>query len=207
MTTDPNLGAAAPALIDRIKNILLTPQAEWDRIASEPADVNKLYIGYVLPLAALSAICTFVGMSIFGIMGIRMGIVPGAVTAVIQVIMALVGVFVLAFVTNALAPTFGSQQDIGQAHKLAAYSSTAGFLAGVFTLFPPLSILAIVGLYSLALLYIGLPRLMKTPEDKRIGYFVTILIVCIVVGIVMNVVLMNVRGLIPGAAPTIVYGG
>lgn len=207
MTTDPNLGAAAPALIDRIKNILLTPQAEWDRIAGEPADVNKIYMGYVLPLAALSAICTFVGMSVFGIMGIRMGIVPGAVTAIIQVIMALVGVFVLAFVANALAPTFGSQQDMGQAHKLAAYSSTAGFLAGVFTLFPPLGILAIVGLYSFALLYIGLPRLMKTPEDKRIGYFVTILIVCIVVGIVLNVVLVSVRGLIPGATPTIVYGG
>src|SRR5262245_19860553 len=159
MTIDPNLGAAAPALIDRIKNILLTPQSEWDRIAAEPADVNKLYMGYVLPLAALSAICTFIGMSIFGIMGFRIGIVPGAVTAVVQVLMALVGVFVLAFVTNALAPTFGSQQDMGQAHKLAAYSSTAGFLAGVFTLFPPLSMLAIVGLYSLALLYIGLPRL------------------------------------------------
>jgi len=207
MTTDPNLGAAAPGLVDRIKNILLTPQAEWDRIAGEPADVNKLYMGYVLPLAALSAICTFVGMSIFGIMGIRIGIVPGAITAIIQVLMALVGVFVLAFVTNALAPTFGSQQDMGQAHKLAAYSSTAGFLAGVFTLFPPLSILAIVGLYSLALLYIGLPRLMKTPEDKRIGYFAAILIVCIVVGIVLNIVMMNVRGLIPGAVPTLVYGG
>jgi hypothetical protein len=163
-------------------------------------------MGYVLPLAALSAVCTFIGMSIFGIMGFRIGIVPGAVTAIVQVLMALVGVFALAFITNALAPTFGSQPDIGQAHKLAAYSSTAGFLAGVFTLFPPLGMLAIVGLYSLALLYIGLPRLMKTPEDKRIGYFVTIIVICIVIGIVLNVLLMNVRGMMPGAAPTIVYG-
>ena len=200
MTIDPNLGASAPGLVDRIRNILLTPQAEWDRISGEPADVSKLYMGYVLPLAALSALCAFVGMSVFGIMGIRIGIVPGLVGAILQVVMALVGVFVLAFVTNALAPTFGSQQNIGQAHKLAAYSSTAGFLAGVFALFPPLAILALLGIYSLVLLYIGLPRMMKTPEDKRIPYFVTIIVVCIVVGIVLNFLMLSVRGMLPGAS-------
>jgi hypothetical protein len=115
--------------------------------------------------------------------------------------------FVLAFVTNALAPTFGSQQDMGQAHKLAVYGSTAAFLAGVFTILPMLAILSIVGLYSLALLYIGLPRLMKTPEDKRLGYFITIIVVCIVVGIVLNVVMGSVRGMIPGyGAPSYTFG-
>ncbi len=198
MTTDPNLGASAPGLVDRIRNILLTPQAEWDRISYEPADVSKLYMGYVLPLAAVSALCAFVGMTMFGMMGIRIGIAPGLVGAVLQVIMAMVGVFVLAFVTNALAPTFGSQQNIGQAHKLAAYGCTAFFLAGIFTLFPPLSILALVGLYSFVLIYIGLPRMMKTPEDKRIGYFITIIIVSIVVGIVLNYVMANLIRMIPG---------
>jgi hypothetical protein len=197
MTTDPML-AGSPGLVDRIKNILLQPATEWDRIAAEPADVSKLYTGYLLPLAVLAALCAFVGMSLIGVMGFRVGLVPGLVSAVIQVVMALVGVFVLAFVTNALAPTFGSQQDMGQAHKLAVYSSTAGLLAGVFMILPPLAILGIVGLYSFVLLYIGLPRLMKTPEDKRIGYFVTIIIVCIVVGVVLNTLMLTARGMIPG---------
>jgi|CXWL01.1.fsa_nt_gi hypothetical protein len=205
MTIEPT--SASAGLIDRIKNILLTPKAEWDRIAGEPVDVGKLYMGYVLPLAALSAVCAFVGMSVVGIMGFRIGLVPGLIGAAIQVAMALVGVFVLAFVTNALAPTFGSQQNMGQAHKLAVYGSTAGFLAGVFTIFPPLAVLGIVGLYSLALIYIGLPRLMKTPEDKRIGYFATIIVVCIVVGIVLSVVMTSVRGLVPGyGAPGYTFG-
>jgi len=52
MTMDPT-GAGTAGLVDRVKNILLTPQAEWDKIAAEPADLNKLYLGYVLPLAAL----------------------------------------------------------------------------------------------------------------------------------------------------------
>lgn len=195
MTVDPNLGASAPGLVDRIRNILLTPQSEWDRISNEPADVSKLYMGYVLPLAVLLAVCTFVGMALF----VRIGIVTGFAEAILQVIRALVMVFVVAFIINALAPTFGSQQNLGQAHKLAAYSFTALFVSGVSLLIPLLGILVLAGLvYSLALLYIGLPRMMKTPEDKRIGYFITIIVVCIVVGIVLNFVMANVIRMVPG---------
>ncbi len=204
MTIDPT-GAATSGLVERVKNILLTPQAEWERIDAEPADVNKIYMGYVLPLAALSAICAFIGMSVFGLtlMGTtyRVGVVPGAIGAVIQVAAGVGGVFLMAFIANALAPTFGSQQNMGQAHKLAAYGSTAGFLAGVFSIFPPIAMLGIVGLYSLYLIYVGLPKMMKTPDDKRIGYFLSVIVVAIIAGIILSVVLGTLRGLV-GAGVT-----
>lgn len=200
MTIDPT-GAAASGLIDRIKNILLTPQAEWEKIAAEPADVSKIYTGYVLPLAVFSALCGFIGMAFIGVLGWRLGIVPGLIAAIIQVAMGLCSVFIMAFIANALAPSFGSRQDMGQAHKLAAYGSTAFFLAGVFAIFPPLGILALVGLYSFALIYIGLPRLMGTPEDKRVGYLASIIVIAIVVGIVINMVVGRVLLMVPGYAP------
>jgi len=195
MTIDP-ASEGATNLVERIKSVLMTPQAAFDRIATEPADIGKLYTGYVLPLAAAAALATFIGtvfigVSAFGVTA-RTGLIPGAVNAVLQVAFAVGGVYVMALVANALAPNFGSQQDVGQAHKLAAYSSTAGFIAGLFMLLPPLAILGIVGLYSLALLYIGLPRLMKTPEDKRVPYFLTILVVCIVVGIVAGMLMGSI---------------
>lgn len=199
MTLDIN-APGSTGLVDRVKNIILKPQDEWNKIAGEPADVAKIYTGYVLPLAVLSALCAFIGTAFIGFMGFRVGIVPGLVGAVLQVVLVLACIFVLALIINALAPTFGSQQDQGQAHKLAAYSATAGLLAGVFMILPPLAMLAIVGIYSWVLLYIGLPRLMKTPEDKRIGYFITIIIVSIVVAIVLNVAMKTVRGFIPGYA-------
>jgi len=197
MTMDPT-GAAASGLIERAKNILLTPQAEWQKIAAEPADVNKIYTGYVLPLAAFAAVCGFIGMAFIGVLGWRVGLVPGLIGAVIQTVMGLVSVFVLAFITNALAPSFGSRQDMGQAHKLAAYGSTAFFVAGVFAIFPPLGILALAGLYSFALIYIGLPRLMGTPEDKRLVYLIVIIVVAIVVGFVLNMVVAQVMLMVPG---------
>lgn len=197
MTMDPT-GAAASGLIERAKNILLTPQAEWQKIAAEPADVNKIYTGYVLPLAAFAAVCGFIGMAFIGVLGWRVGLVPGLIGAVIQTVMGLASVFVLAFITNALAPSFGSRQDMGQAHKLAAYGSTAFFVAGVFAIFPPLGILALAGLYSFALIYIGLPRLMGTPEDKRLVYLIVIIVVAIVVGFVLNMVVAQVMLMVPG---------
>ncbi len=197
MSTEPaNLGA--PNIIERAKNILLTPQAEWERIAAEPADVNKLYIGYVLPLAALAAVAGFIGMSVFGVsafgVSYRVPMVTGAISALVQVVAYMGGVYILAMIANALAPSFGSTQDQGQAHKLMAYSFTASLLAGLFAVLPALSILGLLGLYSFALLFIGLPRLMKTPADKRIGYLATLIILGIVVFLVIGVVLGAVRG-------------
>ncbi|OQW63473.1 MAG: hypothetical protein A4S17_06910 [Proteobacteria bacterium HN_bin10] len=209
MTVDPS-GASAPALIDRIKNILLTPQTEWEKIDAEAADVNKIYLGYVLPLAALGAICAFIGTSVFGVnlFGTiyRVPMVTGLVGAVLQIGLSLAGVFLLAFVANALAPSFGSQQNMGQAHKLAAYGSTAGFLAGVFSIVPALAILGIVGLYSLYLLYVGMPRMMKTPEDKRLVYLIVLILVVAVAWIVIGTVMGAVRGAM-GGAPAYPFGG
>ncbi|HYD86958.1 MAG TPA: Yip1 family protein [Vitreimonas sp.] len=209
MTTDP-VSTGTPNLIERAKNILLQPKAEWERIAGEPANVSQLYTGYVLPLVLISAICSFIGLTFIGVSAfgvtVRVPMTTGLVSLVLQVAMGLAGVYVLALVANALAPNFGSVKDEGQAHKLAAYGSTAGFLAGVFAIFPPIAMLGILGLYSLALIYLGLPPLMKTPDDKRIGYFITIIVVMIVVWLVIGAVLGAVRASMGGmgGAPIVV---
>jgi hypothetical protein len=113
--------------------------------------------------------------------------------AVMQVISGMIGVYILALILNWLAPQFGSVADINQAHKLAVYSATAGALAGIFYIYPPLGIFGLLGIYSLVLLYLGMPILMKTPNDKRVGYFVCTIIAAIVLGIVFGVVMGAVR--------------
>lgn len=202
MTTEPNVNAGSPGLVDRAKNILLQPRAEWDRIALEPADIGKLYMGYLAPLAGLAAICTVIGWAVFGIgafgVFVRMPLTQAVVTGVFQFVMAFVGAYVMALIVNALAPNFGSTADQGQAQKLSVYSYTPALLAGVFSIYPPLGALGILGLYSFVLLYLGLPRLMKTPEDKRVGYFATVLIVAIIVFFVIGAISGVVRGALGG---------
>lgn len=197
MTMDPSVNAGGPGLVERAKNILLQPRAEWDRIAPEPADIGKLYTGYAVPLALLAAICMVIGYAVFGLgsfgFAIRFSPVQAVISGVTYFIMSLVGIYVLGVIINVLAPNFGSTADQGQAHKLSVYSYTASLLSGVFMIYPPLAVLGILGLYSFFLLYVGLPRMMKTPEDKRVGYFATIIVVAIIVFFVIGAISSAVR--------------
>jgi Yip1-like protein len=180
----------SPGLVDRVRAILLKPNEEWSKIDVEPSTIGDLYRGYVIPLAAIPPICGLIGMQIFGVsfLGITYhpSIGSGITTAVIQYAFALAMVYVLAVVIDVLAPNFSGTPNRTQAFKVAAYALTAGWVAGVFALVPDLARLAILGsLYGLYLLYLGLPTLMKVPQDKAVSYVVVLIIVWIVVAVVI----------------------
>jgi hypothetical protein len=179
-------------LVSRVKGILLTPKTEWGVIDTEPTTVGSLYTGYIAPLAAIPAVAWFVGFSLIGgsLLGVtfRWPISIGLEQAVARYVLALIGVYVLALIIDALAPSFGGQKNQIQALKVAAYCSTASWVAGIFLVLPALSILAILGLYSLYLLYLGLPVLMKSPNDKAVGYTVVVIICAIVLYAVIGAI-------------------
>ncbi|HYC32524.1 MAG TPA: Yip1 family protein [Gemmatimonadales bacterium] len=190
-------------LVERAKRILLNPAEEWRVIDGEQATVQGLYTGYIMPLAAIGAIAQVVGYSVFGMsfMGTtyRTPIGSAVTGAIVTYGLTLVGVYVLALVIDALAPTFDGTRNQIQALKVAAYSSTASWVAAVFAVLPGLRILTILGLYSLYLLYLGLPVLMKAPAEKAMGYTVVVIIAAIVlfmlVGLVAGAVVSPVVGL------------
>lgn len=194
-------------LVDRAKNLIVNPRAEWEAIAADPAPTAQIVTGYVLPLAGIAALCGFIGMSLVGpslpFLGhFRMGIGWGLAMAIYNVIMAVVFVYVVGFIIDALAPTFGAQKSMAQATKLAAYSYTPVWVVGILTILPALAILVLVGaIYGLYLLFLGLPRLMKNPPDKSAGYTALVVVCAIVVGFIINLV----GGLI--TAPAMVGAG
>ena len=51
----------------RVVNILTKPAAEWPVIAAEPSDVASLYSNYILLLAAIPAVSTFLGLLVIGV--------------------------------------------------------------------------------------------------------------------------------------------
>jgi len=205
---DPAPGTApvAPAtkgLTDRAKDILLKPKEEWALIDREPATIGGLYTGYVMILAAIPAVAFLIGMLLFmpriSIPGLSLGISTGSIIAgaVVQYVMSLASVYIMALIIDGLAPTFNSQKNQIQAFKVAAYYPTAAWVAGIVLLLPQLAILMAIGsLYGLYLLFLGLPVLMKTPEDKKVAYFVTTLVIAFVIFIVIGQI-----------SNRIVYGG
>ena len=184
------------ALVDRVKNILLSPRAEWQVIDAEPATVASLYTGYIMPLAAIPAVCGAIGMAVFGysipIVGgtYRVPITTALTNAVVSFVFQLVGVYIFAFIVDALAPSFSGTKNMVQALKVAAYAATPIWVLGILQLFPGLTPLAgLVGLlFMLYLFFVGLPICMKAPQDKAIGYAAVSIISMIVVGIVLGAI-------------------
>ncbi len=193
-------------LVDRVKRLLLQPREEWQVIDKESVDVADLYKSYIAPLAAIGPLCSVVGMSVMGTslagMGtFRVSFGGALVQALVMFGLMLAGVYVIALIIDALAPTFGAQRSKSQALKLAAYASTASWLGGVFTLIPMLSILNLLtALYSLYLFYVGLPILMRVPEDRAIGYTAVVVLCTIVLFIVIGAV-------VPMPTPMMPSGG
>jgi len=175
-------------LVARAKGILTNPRQEWAAIDAEPLDLGQLLVGYVLPLAAIGPIASIIGWSTFGLGGLfrlSMGSIIGM--AIAGYVMTILGMFVLAWVINALAPTFNATQSMPQAIKVAAYSATAAWIAGIFNIMPALAILAAIGgLYSLYLCWIGLPILMKAPAEKATTYVIVVIIVLIIIYVVIG---------------------
>jgi hypothetical protein len=188
--------ARAPGLIARVRNILLQPAKEWQVIDAEPSTAAEIYTGYVAILAAIGPIAALIGVSLVGVdvpfVGrLRTPILTGVATMVLSYLMVFVSVFVVSWLVDALAPTFGGQKDSLRALKVTAYSFTAAWVAAVLNLIPSLGILAfIASLYCLYLLYLGLPVLMRCPPDKALGYTV----VTVLCGIVISLVLSFVTG-------------
>jgi len=177
-------------VVDRAKNLILQPAAEWDKIAGETHTVQGLYTGWIMILAAIGPVAAFIGGSIVGMgafgISYRVPVLHGLVMMIASYAMALGMVYVFALVIDALAPSFDGTKDFGQAFKVAAFAPTASWLASVFGILPMLSILSILGLYSLYLLWVGLPKLMKVPEAKAAPYTVVVILVALVIGLVIG---------------------
>ena len=55
-------------IVDRVKNILITPKTEWEIIKGEADSIKDLVMGYVVILAAIPAVASFIGISLIGVL-------------------------------------------------------------------------------------------------------------------------------------------
>lgn len=209
MNTSPLASTDRAALLQRVLDILMRPRETWLQINAEDSNPGRIYLGYLVFLAAIPAVAGFIGYSLVGVgafgISVRVPVVQGLVSMVVGYVLSLAMVYVLALIANMLAPRFQAQQDMGSAFKLVAYASTAGMLGGVFSILPSLAMLGLLAaLYSVYLIYTGIPVLMKAPQEKAVGYTAALVVCGIVAGLVVgfatSLVTPGARGLGGGIA-------
>ncbi|MEP7237489.1 MAG: Yip1 family protein [Ferruginibacter sp.] len=175
-------------IIERIKNILITPKTEWEVINGETATPQSLLMSYVLPLSIVSAIGPILSGLLFGgILGMKFFII----TAVIGLVVSAVGFYVTTIVVDMLAPSFGSEKNMGKSAQLIAYSSTPSYIAGLLSFIPVIGwILPFAAwAYGIYLMYLGIGPIKKTPEDKKIVYMIVAYVIMIAISLILGAIL------------------
>jgi hypothetical protein len=188
-------------VIQRARALLVSPRTEWPVIAAEPATVQDLYREYIMILAAIPPICQFVKTSILGygwhgFRIYRLGVGAGLTAAIVEYVVSLLGVYVLAVIIEALAPNFAGESNRIQALKVAGYSYTASWIAGCAQILPGLyGLVALAGaIYSVYLLYLGLPSTMKVLPERAGGYTAVTVIVALILGWIIAVITGGITG-------------
>ncbi len=192
------------ATLDRVKAILLRPRDEWPVIDREATPSGEIFTRYVMPLAAIGPLATFLGGQLFGYGGFwfhyRPSLMGGLSTGIGSYVATLVGLLLVTFILDKLAPRFGGESSQRSAFKLLAYSSTAGFLAGAFQFVPSLGFLGLLGFYSFYLFYTGAGPLMKIPPNRVLGFTVAAVASAFVLGAVLVSLLSAFAGTFRGPA-------
>lgn len=182
-------------LLDRVKNILLSPKSEWAVISAETATVQSL-LTYAVILAALAGIAGFIGMAFVGVFGIRLPVGLALANFVVSLVLTIGLCYVMGMVVSALAPSFSGEKSLIQGLKTIVYASTPVWVAQILSIIPALGLVAaLAGLvWAIYLLYIGLPQTMKSPPERAGGYTAVTIIIYIVLGWLVGMVAGLVTG-------------
>jgi hypothetical protein len=180
-------------IVERVGKLLVAPSEEWNVIKDETPTVLDLFTRYVMILAAIPALASFVGWSVIGYSAMgttyRVPLAAGLANGVITYVLTLASVYAMALVIDFVAAHYQGERDFMQALKIAAYFPTTWWIAGIFSLMPAAAILSVLGgLHSLWILWTGLGPLMQIPEDRRPNYTGVIVLVAILLTIITLVV-------------------
>jgi hypothetical protein len=182
-------------LVSRAQKMLLSPKTEWDVVAGEAATTGSLYSGYAIPLTLVATVCSFIGSAFFAsvvtnMLGVHFTMMYWIGSHLMSWVLGLIAIYIAALIIDALAPSFGSTKNQLNALKLVVFASTGSWVGQIFNIIPVIGgIVAIAGgIYAIYLFYLGLPKLMGTPQEKVIGYMVVAALVMIVIYVIIGAI-------------------
>ena len=159
-------------------------------------------MGYVLPLSLVAAVGSLLkGFLFAGVLSLKFFII----TAVIAFIASILAYYITVIIVDMLAPSFGSEKDMGKSAQLVAYSGTPSYIGGLLSFIPVIGWIVSLAawVYGVYLMYLGIGPLKKTPEDKKVVY----MIVAFLIMIVLYFILVAILGAILFAALGMTAGG
>jgi hypothetical protein len=179
------------SLLDRVKNLLIRPAAEWQAIRNEPAAYITILVRTVLPLAAIPPLASIAGRILLD-RSIPDSALSSStsyvlVTNLVWYGMYVVNIVITGIVIAAVLGAADSRWSGIRGFTIAAYSFTPLSLAGLFAVIPSLGwTLYSAILYGIYLLYLGITLLADVPKTKAALYALSSFLGAAVIVGVMN---------------------
>lgn len=172
------------SITENVKGIFLNPKKEWHIIKNESISISDIITRYAMPLALLPVIAAIIRLSAGGLSlyaAVRWGVLSYALN--------IGGIFLIAYMLDSLAPSFGSTKNMNASIKTVVFSLTPYWLGGIFAGIYIVSIISLLsGVYSLFLFYLGVRIIKEPPREKFFGYYLVALLLAIAVFIVINAI-------------------
>ncbi len=178
-------------ILSHFWGLLTEPDNEWISIRKNPPGLIQLYLGQIIWLAALPAICTYIGTTMVG------WSLPGSTNVVrltpesalwmsILAWMAMIcGVAVISWFIHWMSSNFNSDPTLTDCTAFTCYTAYPLFLIGICGLYPSLWLAIIAGTVAVSatayLLYSGLHVFMKIPKEQGFIYASSVLCIGLVV--------------------------
>jgi len=169
-------------IIDRAKSIITDPKGCWANINAEQTTISGIYKDYIFVLAAIPPIGALLGSVVTGT-----GVGSILIMQIVMYLVSLGMLWVVSWILNFLSPKFGGQSNQLNTFKLAGFAAVPGQIAGVFAVIPALGAIAsfVAGIYSIYVFFQGITPMIGVPQDKRIGFIVTYIVLVILISIVI----------------------
>lgn len=184
------------------------PKQEWDSIREEQYSISYLYTHHLCWLAAIPALSMFIGTTQMGwsISGgdyVKLSVESALPIAIAFYFALLVGVGAMAYSVYWMEKTYGSDASLDRCMVLTTFTATPLFMSGLAALLPILWFDVFVGMgavaYTVYLLYVGVPIVMRIPEERGFLFSTSVLTVglCVLVGMLATTAILWGSGLTP----------
>lgn len=142
---DVERASTVPSSLSRALAIVWRPRSTWREIACEPPSLARLTVTYVVPLAAIGPIATYVALRHNGVRiatgtTFHASIAVALTEAITSFVFALAGVPLVAAIVRAFAPMFGARLSFARAFAISAYAFTPIWFGGALLVVPALAL-------------------------------------------------------------------
>jgi hypothetical protein len=176
-------------MFDHAIGLLVRPGTQWRKVAELPSATMTTMILYPCIMALLPAVAWYYGTTRIGWTvgdgdAIKLTTESALAIIILFYVTMVAAVAIIGYFIHWMADTYGAESSLAKGIVIAGFTATPLFLAGLTGFYPLLwldLLLAVVAVcWSVYLLFLGIPIVMKISEERGFLFSSAVIAICLV---------------------------